>query len=688
MSEIIISTGKNLNEAIDSGLVLMKLTKSQVDIEIIQNEDKKYFGLFGTRQAVVRIIKKSLINNGDTEHQVLKLDVPMFQLDSDSQEPLRNLDHGQSHTDSEFGKVWVKEGQIYYKETSTHYPTINPPTGVVLYKNGVLIRTTTALMEKDLLKFEFQNELKELSWSISLDPLEIVATLQIEPGYRKTYRLVDQEPSSHCQLEIQLHEEKMINNLQLTQIEQRMKELGINTRIQRLEIQRALETTKPGVFTIAKGIEPMNGVDGWIEFVVNNEFKENCPKELENGDVGYRELVTIPHVDKGQLLANINHPKSEKIGITVTGKRISPNPPKQLIVHAHRGVNLIDQGTKIVAVKSGRPIIQIKDSIAKISVIPKLIQSIDGDLSSSNLQYIGDIEIQGNVNEGMKVVAMMDINISGTVYKSNITAGNRMVVRRDVVNSILSSGKINQLNERLGILLGRLSIELISFVSAIEQVYQSPAFKTSDIAKMGLSSLIRILLEKKFMNLPPLINELSALILKADKLQILDSEFQEIHCELINGFLKVSPTQFRKPENIVSLVEQIEEVYELISISQESGAHMEISYALNSELYCSGDISIVGKGCINSNIYSGGKVLIQGVLRGGEVFATMGIEAEKTGSKEGAITRIIVPVGQTIKINNAMKDTIIQIGSHSHKFLRSEQNIFARVNLEGQLLLF
>jgi uncharacterized protein (DUF342 family) len=686
MSEIIISKGKSLENAIDKGLTLMELKKTQVDIEVIQ-KDKKYFGLFGTKPTVVRLIKKPLIKNSGSEDQVLDQDVPILQVNLD-QDPFKNLKKGKNKKVPELGKVWVEGGKIYYKEAPTHYPTISPPIGVFLYKNRELIRNTTALMEKDLLKFEFQNDLKDLSWSISLDSLKTVATLQIEPGYRKTYRLVDQEPSSHIQLEIQLHEEKMINNLKLTQIEQRMLELGINTRIQRLEIQRALETTEPGVFTIAKGIEPLNGVDGWIEFVVNNEFKEKWPKELEDEDVGYRELVTIPHIDKGQLLAIIHHPKSEKYGITVTGEEISPKPPKEMVVHAHRGVNLIDQGTKIVAVKSGRPTIHYKDSIAKISVIPKLTHSVDVEISSDNLQYNGDIEIQGNVNEGMQVVAMMNINISGTVNKSKITAGNRMVVGRDVVNSNLSAGKINQLNERLGILLGRLSVDLKSFVSAIEQVYQSPAFKTSDIAKRGLSSLIRILLEKKFKSLSLLIDELSELILKADKLQILDSELKEIQSDLVNGFLKVIPTQFRRPENIVSLVEQIEEVYELISISQESVAHMEIPYALNSELYCSGDISIVGNGCMNSNIYSGGKVQIQGVLRGGEVFATMGIEAEKTGSIEGTITRIIVPAGQTIKINHAMKETVIQIGSHSHKFVHSEQNVFARVNQEDQLLLF
>ena len=681
MNEIIISKGKNLEEAIDLGLSLMKLKKTQVDIEVIQDEDKKFFSFFGTKLTVVRLIKKSASLNQNPDQVI-----PLIQLEQDGQNPVINQGEGENEEVENLGKVWVKGGEIYYKETATHFPTITPPTGVFIYKNGELIRKTTALMEKDQLKVEFQNELKDFSWSISLDSMKTVATLEIEPGYRKTYRLVDHEPIPHSRLEIHVQEEKMINTLQFTHIEQRMKELGIKASIQRQEIQRAIDSTEPGVYIIAKGTEPVIGEDGWIEFLVNNEFMYNQTKMMETMKIG--DLVTIPQVNKGQLLGIIHHAKSEKKGITVTGEEISSSPPKEIVVHAYRGVNLIDGGTKIVAVKSGRPVFQYKDSFAKISVIPKLIHAVDVDISSGNLQYVGDIEIQGNVSNGMKVVTMMDVYIHGSINQSNITAGNNMVVYQDVINSHLISGKINQLNVSIGVLLGNLSVELKRFVTAIEQVYQSPVFKTSDIAKMGLSSLMKILLEQKFKDLPPLINELNLLILKADNQQILDPEFKEIRSDLINGFLKTNPTQFRQPENIVTLIEQIDELYELITISRASASHMVIPFASNSEIFCRGDISIVGKGCISSNIYSGGKVQVQGVLLGGEVFASMGIEVEKTGSPEGTITRIIVPEGQTIKIKHAMKKTLIQIGSHTHNFVQSEQNVFARVNPEGKLLLF
>lgn len=678
MSEILISRGKNLQEAIDLGLKSMNLTKSQVDIEIVQQEDKKYLGLFGSKPAVVRLIEKPLIKSTG----------PDIQMEAAPQPPLIMQNEEKSELPVDFGKVWVTDGRIFCKETSTHFPTITTADGVLLYKNGELIKKTTVLMEKDQVTVEFQNERKDLDWSISLDPTKTKATLHIEPGYRKTYRLVDQEPSSHIQLEIRLHEE-IFNHPQLHHIEQRMKELGITTGIQKFEILKALKATEPGEYTIAKGTESFNGENGWIEFIVDNDNKETEPKILENGAIDYREFLTNSQVDKGQLLGTIHPSKPARTGTTVTGEEISPTPIMDTVIRVQRGVALIDQGTKIVSLLSGRPHIQYKDLVAEVSVIPKYVHSADVDHSSGNLSYLGDIEVEGNVTNGMSVEAINNIYINGVVNQATLTSGNRMIVSQDVLNSHLKSGKINPVLVEIAGSLEKLSADLKNFISAIRQVYQSPVFKTADIAQVGLSSLIRILLEKKFIDLSPLIKEFSTLILKNEKLEILGSEFKEIHSDLIDGFVKLIPSQYKNPEDIGILIERMDEALSLISASQHSRTDLVIPFSKNSKIDCSGDISIVGKGCTDSNVHSGGFVRINGVLTGGEVYAAMGIEAEETGggSQKGVMTRLIVPEGETIRISKAMKDTIIQIGHHSHKFTHTELNVFAHVTKEKQLLL-
>lgn len=689
MGKVIISKGKTFEEAIKIGLNLMELTKDQVDIEIIQQENERFFGIFGIKPAIVRLIEKTIPKKTDADELLLNPKITNSQKEVDSQSAIRNREEEKKEIGIgiNFGKVWVKGGQIFIKETSTHYPMITPSNGMSLYKNGELVKKTTVLTEKDQVKIELPNEWKDASWSISLDPMKMVATLKIEPGYRKSYSLVDQEPSSHIHLEIQL-EEEIINYLQSTHVEQRMKELGIKTGIQRSEIERAMEATEPGEFIIAKGINSQKGEDGWLECIVDTDFEDSKLTLLDNGHIDYRKLITLQNVEKGQLLGIIHTPKPGRIGLSVTGETIKPETSKEMVIQVGRGIEIVDQGSKIVAVDSGRFYIKNKEVNTKVSVIPRLIHSTDVDLSSGNLSYQGDIEVKGNVNEGMLLEAIGDILIHGTIDRSTVSAGNRIIVCQNVFNSHLNAGKSHQLVEEIGILLGRLSVDLKSFALAVDQVYQSPVFKTSDIAKMGLSSLIRILLEKKFKTLPQQIKELSELISKGNKLQILNSEFEEIRSDLTNGFLKMIPTQFKKTEDIVTMVARIDKVHELTIASQEYDATIVIPYALNSEINCSGDISIVGKGCINSNVHSGGKVQIQGVVRGGVVYAAMGVDADETGTNGGAVTRICVPDGQTIKIKNALEGTIIQIGNQVHQFNSSEQNVVARVTKAGGLQLF
>ncbi len=56
--EFIEKTGKTVEEAIESALNDLGLTKEQVDIEIIEKESKGFLGLIGNKPARVKIIKK------------------------------------------------------------------------------------------------------------------------------------------------------------------------------------------------------------------------------------------------------------------------------------------------------------------------------------------------------------------------------------------------------------------------------------------------------------------------------------------------------------------------------------------------------------------------------------------------------------------------------------------------------
>lgn len=58
-SSIIKSKGKTIEEAVNSALNTLKLTRDEVDIKIVENPESGFFGLFGKKEAVVEVQPKN-----------------------------------------------------------------------------------------------------------------------------------------------------------------------------------------------------------------------------------------------------------------------------------------------------------------------------------------------------------------------------------------------------------------------------------------------------------------------------------------------------------------------------------------------------------------------------------------------------------------------------------------------------
>lgn len=113
---------------------------------------------------------------------------------------------------------------------------------------------------------------------------------------------------------------------------------------------------------------------------------------------------------------------------------------------------------------------------------------------------------------------------------------------------------------------------------------------------------------------------------------------------------------------------------------------VKLKYALNSEIYSGGDVIIQGQGSYNSKIHAGRYLIINGVFRGGEVFAKVGAEIKESGSEGGVVSKIMVPSDGTIKIDHAREGTVIQIGKTKFTFQTEQRYITARLNENGKII--
>lgn len=181
-------------------------------------------------------------------------------------------------------------------------------------------------------------------------------------------------------------------------------------------------------FLIAKGIAPVNGENGSLEY----QFKTSTdthPKELENGKVDFRDLGIIENVKKDQILCVIKKATNGTEGTSVTGKKLLP--VNGIPVDSPQGSNTLynEDQTELRSSVNG----YVSLTGYKVNVIETFFVGNDVDNSTGNIKFIGNVNINGNVLEGFTVEADGDVTVGGVVEAANIKSGGNITIRNGVV---------------------------------------------------------------------------------------------------------------------------------------------------------------------------------------------------------------------------------------------------------------
>ncbi|MFX3673191.1 MAG: flagellar assembly protein A [Paenisporosarcina sp.] len=689
----IISKGKNVMEAVQLGLELLDAQKNEVNIEILEQEKKGFLGI-GHKLATVKLSKPSskesvshvatqvdlneLIDKIERTIEVLPEHQEVTQIIASTRAGTEQLDRNEKEIKA---ISWVENGELFVQNSPTHYPKVTIEEGIKVSLNGALVKEKHIIISQDdNVDIYGIHEEKETKWSISVDSSKLKVILAVEPGYKITRTIRDTEPSQHITLSA--YENKQpINTLTYEQVIEAMGSLHVIYGFNHGEIMKAVEATEKESFEIATGTRAIPGQDGWIEIKVNIHT-ENSLKEDESGKVDFREQRIIHTVDAGTVIGIVHPPVPGRPGVTVTNEPLPATQTNPLQLKAGQGIQLVDD--KVIALESGRPTIEQRGLFVKAAILQKLVHPGDVDLTSGNIHFNGDVTIVGSVQDNMSVEAGGDIVVHKSITGAKVVTLSSIIAHHNVIGSELSAGKNNLLIAEMGYLLATISEQMEKMIAVINQLTKSSAFKSSDFPKTGLKPLIHILLEKKFKNFTPIAKDYLALYKKGEHF-LFDEEWSNVSTTLNHLFLKVSK-EFTTLEDIVELSIKIKTLYESSLIPAEPKSFIAISSATNSEIYCSGSITITGKGCINSKIHSEGILQIDDVLRGGEVYAKEGIQINETGSESGISTLISVPQDQNIRIKKALEGTILRIGGSRRYIKKTTYDINARLNETNEIV--
>lgn len=690
----IVSRGKSVSEAIEIGLELMEMSKSEVNIEIIQQADKKWLGM-KNKEAIVRLTRSSISNENSSLQEnekatFQKMEEAIENLLDDEDPPQvptapsndSILSNNEDPIPAREGQVWVNDGVLHVKDSAHHFPTVTIGHGVRLRKNNKLVEeSTTIVSEHDKIDIECEEKVSETKWKVSLTENKLRAIIEVEPGEKITHVLKDCEPAEHVKL-ITEEQKEITNELTYADIIKELEAFHVKHGFDQRGIVKATETTEKETIEIARGTKATEGKNGWIDIKVKMHPEKGL-FEKADGSIDFREITSIPMVDKGKVLAVVCPPIPGRPGVTVTNEPLPAKQTYPIVLNLGRGVTSVDD--IIVATESGRPVIEQRGMYVKASVIPKLVHESDVNLSSGNIRFNGYVEIKGQVEENMEVEAEGDIFVAKSVYFAKLTSLKSIVVKGSIIGSEISSGKSNMLITELGHLLGQLHTQIKNMISVIKQLSQSPVFKSSEFSRTGVQPLIHLLLEKKFKNFVPIAQSYVDKCKKSEA-YLEKNAWSKVASTINSIFLSLSK-QITTTDRLNELVVEMEELLDYSSTPIEPESYLTLDSSLNSILYSSGDITIVGEGSMNSKIHSGGHLHIHGILRGGEVHGSRGVTVKETGSESGTKTIITVPRDQSIVVGKAMEDTVLKVGTATYVVYEETKDVYARLNDEGQIII-
>lgn len=689
----LISKGKDTKTAITLGLELMNAKSEDVQIEIIRKESKGFIGL-GKKQAIVKLYKEEKVEEEPFKHESpssIEALIESLPDDHDPNTKRRQLSEGRTNkgnarevdgTAAQEGLAWVQDGKLHVSDTKISYPTIVIQQGIVLFINQERVHSNKIIVaETDHIVVDIEpGPEQETKMKLELDQHKLTATLKIEPGFTTVRTLNDVEPGQ--QIELTFKEEKIMkNHTTFEEVMDELNRLHVTYGIDSNAIIQAIEAKQPGSFQVAKGKMAEQGENGRIILQVDVDTRNGLVED-EQGNVNFREIKSIPTVTEGEVIAEILPAIPGKPGMTVTNEPLPPKQTHPIIVKTNKGTTMIND--KIVALNSGRPDIEQRGQLVKASVISKLVHQGNVNLESGNIHFNGDVDIMGTVEDHMIVDATGDIHVFQSVNESEITTLKSIVVRENVIGSQLSAGKSNMLVVELGQILGSMSPQLKQMIAVIQQLVHSAAFKKSDFRVGGLQPLIKILLEKKFQAFLTNVKAYLAVYEKDRKYLEEETEWGKLS-ETIQRIFIMHSTSLITIGELEQLVEQMSDMYAFSQTPVAPDAYITLSSVMNSNLYCSGNIHILGKGCVHSKIHAGGELKVDGVVRGGEVYGKLGIRINETGAKSGTTTIIAVPFDQHIYIENAMEGTVVKFGSISRIIQENRNHLHAYVDDRGEI---
>ncbi len=233
---------------------------------------------------------------------------------------------------------------------------------------------------------------------------------------------------NETQMEVML---TIYHSLSFEELNELLKENGIVSGIKEESLKELAQGRRNYEETlVAAGTAAEDGCDGFFEYY----FDPNPPTKpiiLSDGSVDYNVLGKIELVTEGQHLATY-HPALPSVdGMDVMGNTIEAYVGKELPPLQCMRCEADESGSEYYANTEGN--VTVADGC--LTVTPVYV--VKGNLSAAtgNVDFHGDVLIEGNVFAGVTVKTTGNITVNGHVETANLFAGKDVILKNGMQGS-------------------------------------------------------------------------------------------------------------------------------------------------------------------------------------------------------------------------------------------------------------
>ncbi|MCL2282278.1 MAG: FapA family protein [Fibromonadales bacterium] len=195
------------------------------------------------------------------------------------------------------------------------------------------------------------------------------------------------------------------------------KKENIKVELDEKTIDKQLLEVNPIEVTIAKGIKPKDGKDGYIEYKFDMSAKPQFIAEPQgNQAVDYKNSMQVTLVNVGDVLAVVVPPTAGTPGEDVNGHPIEAKPGTK--ARYFLGEGLEEKDGSVVVIAPGTPSVQ--DDVLLIR--RNYVLQGDVDLSTGNINFPGTVIIHGSVTDGFEVISEENVIVNGLITGAKIRA--------------------------------------------------------------------------------------------------------------------------------------------------------------------------------------------------------------------------------------------------------------------------